>query len=730
MIERIKLDGINIGPKIILSFVVVAFLVGVTGAVGYYSVGTVDEKAHLVADNAEKMDATSELTLGIEKQQEAILYAQLGQGKKAEELFTEGDEQFKSGIETLQSKELSPPKAAKVRSIKRTHEEYGSVATKIFEATQAGNIELAAQKAPRAEEIGTQIKGDAAGLKAQEQGALDQRVAAADSTAQTAKMELIGLTLIAFIIAIILGLFVTKRITDPITQLSDAATAGSNGDLSIDVDDHVENDELGQMIDAFSEMQTNLRTIFDDLEDVSNGLATGQFERNIDTAYPGTYGQLMTNLDAATDQLDDSFTEIQRASERLSEQNLDQSIETDKVGRYGTVLESLEEGVMEMNESLTTVQEIADDVAESSEETATTAEAVDEASQEVAASVEEVQQASEEVAESVQKISVGAESQSNDLRGVADEMNDMSATVEEIASSAEEVSMTAQTAVERSQEGQQYASEATEEISAIESQADEAAAQVKTLDHKMEEISEIVDLITNIAEQTNLLALNASIEAARAGEAGEGFAVVADEIKSLAEDVSEATTEIESQIDEIQSTTTETVEGMETMTERVDRGSETIEDAIEKFDEIAQAVSEAESGVEEISTATDDQAASSQEVVAMVDDVASVSEQTATEASSVSAATEEQTSSLAAVSDTAEELSRLSDSSTAERLSELSETLRKEVAQFDLENNWTSDTDHTMGVETPSVPAGPSAPTETHSASRAQTDGGESGLND
>jgi len=82
MIERIKLDGINIGPKIILSFCSCGVPSRRTGAVGYYSVGTVDEKAHLVADNAEKMDATSELTLGIEKQQEAILYAQLGQGKK------------------------------------------------------------------------------------------------------------------------------------------------------------------------------------------------------------------------------------------------------------------------------------------------------------------------------------------------------------------------------------------------------------------------------------------------------------------------------------------------------------------------------------------------------------------------------------------------------------------------------------------------------------------------
>jgi len=69
--------------------------------------------------------------------------------------------------------------------------------------------------------------------------------------------------------------FVTKRITDPITQLSDAATAGSNGDLSIDVDDHVENDELGQMIDAFSEMQTNLRTILTTSKMLAMGLQQG-----------------------------------------------------------------------------------------------------------------------------------------------------------------------------------------------------------------------------------------------------------------------------------------------------------------------------------------------------------------------------------------------------------------------------------------------------------------------
>ena len=78
-------------------------------------------------------------------------------------------------------------------------------------------------------------------------------------------------------------------------------------------------------------------------------------------------------------------------------------------------------------------------------------------------------------------------------------------------------------------------------------------ASMAALSSSTAEIAGLVRFIESVASQTNLLALNATIEAARAGESGRGFAVVASEVKSLAQQVSNATGEIRSKVDAIQS---------------------------------------------------------------------------------------------------------------------------------------------------------------------------------
>ncbi|WP_135827807.1 methyl-accepting chemotaxis protein [Halorussus halobius] len=513
------------------------------------------------------------------------------------------------------------------------------------------------------------------------------------------------LLLLGGILVVVLGLGykAAEYFSTPIEGVRDRATALAEGRFDEEIEVDAGDDEIGELVDAFDEMQGNLRRQVDELRSVSRGLGEGELDQDVDTDLPGEYGAIMTDIEEGIDRLQTGFGEIRRASRNVKAGELDQDVDTDLPGEYGAVLADLESGVDQLGRSFDRIrdasqqlrdgrldQDLDDDLpgqygevmadldAGLAEVERSLAEVKDLADQfagvsdQTATSAEEIDAASQETAESVEEIAYGAERQTEKLQTAAGEMNDLSATIEEVASSADGVVDTASEAAALADRGREHAADATEEIAAIESEADAAVGQVEGLEDQIKEINEIVGLITEIAEQTNLLALNASIEAARAGEAGEGFAVVADEIKQLASEAGDATDEVEELIDEIQDSADDTVGDMRSMQRRVETGSETIEDAIDMFDDIADVAEEAEHGVEEISDAADDQAVSTEQVVAMVDEVSSVSQQTAAEASTVSSATEEQT---AAINDV---------SRNVKTVSESARTLKELVDQFEV----------------------------------------------
>ncbi|TNE62479.1 MAG: methyl-accepting chemotaxis protein [Alphaproteobacteria bacterium] len=120
------------------------------------------------------------------------------------------------------------------------------------------------------------------------------------------------------------------------------------------------------------------------------------------------------------------------------------------------------------------------------------------------------------------------------------------AMVQTVAAAAEELNASFQEIAQSVAMSRNAADRTYEETTA-------ANASTQKLTDAAGAMNRIAVLIEDIAEQINLLALNATIESARAGDAGRGFAVVASEVKTLANQVANATGHITGEINSMQS---------------------------------------------------------------------------------------------------------------------------------------------------------------------------------
>ena len=186
-------------------------------------------------------------------------------------------------------------------------------------------------------------------------------------------------------------------------------------------------------------------------------------------------------------------------------------------------------------------------------------------------------------------------------------------TVQSVAAAAEEFEASAQE-IARSME------KSKDDVLKARSDADAADQFAQQLAAAAESMGSIVQVITDIAGQINLLALNATIESARAGEAGKGFAVVASEVKSLANQVADATQRISSEITDMQSVSN---------------------DVAGQLDGIKSSVQSVESSVMSVSSAVEEQAATSLEITRSMQIASTAVEDINTNLDTISAAVDE-----------------------------------------------------------------------------------------
>ncbi len=214
------------------------------------------------------------------------------------------------------------------------------------------------------------------------------------------------------------------------------------------------------------------------------------------------------------------------------------------------------------------------------------------------------------VDDNLEKIVVAVSEVSEQASSAATASGQTSSTVQSVASAAEEFQSSAQE-IARSMELSRS------EVTNVMEEAKNADQSTKQLTDGAMAMNNIVEVINDIAGQINLLALNATIESARAGDAGKGFAVVASEVKSLANQVANATTQISNEIT-----------GMQTISN----------DVVERLSSIRTAVVAVESSVTSVAGAVEEQSATTQEITTSMQAAATAVDEINTGLGSISGA--------------------------------------------------------------------------------------------
>ena len=329
----------------------------------------------------------------------------------------------------------------------------------------------------------------------------------------------IGIIIAAVIVAIMIGLFLSRIITTPLLAVQKVSESIAKGEIeqNVQID---RKDEIGQLGQAFTRMIEYIKEVARTAETIAGGNLKVKVEpKSKDDLLNNSMTKMIVNLQKMIGDIKTSSNQVASSAEEIS-------------ASVVQITKGAEKQSSASEETSSTMVEMAGQIDNVSKSCQSLAMNVDETS----SSIQEMAASTTQMAKNAENMKVSVE--------------ETSATIEQMTTSIKAVAEKVKVVDTVSSETSKVANEGGQELSRV----------INGIGASSKDIGKIVKIIEEIADQTNLLALNAAIEAARAGDAGKGFAVVAEEVKSLAERSMNSIKEISSYVEVVQKDTGQAVE--------------------------------------------------------------------------------------------------------------------------------------------------------------------------
>ncbi|MEM1368210.1 MAG: methyl-accepting chemotaxis protein, partial [Cyanobacteria bacterium P01_H01_bin.15] len=385
----------------------------------------------------------------------------------------------------------------------------------------------------------------------------------------------LAVTVIAGVISTAMVLVVSRRLSRPLSSLSDVATEVSDGNFDITAPE-VGTFETRTLGSSFNSLVSNVKEL------------------------------LQKQVQSAEEQRQQR-QELEQGVNRLMEE-VEPAVDGDLTIRAG-----LQEGDVGI------VADLFNAIIENLQDTA----------QQVTQSVSKVNSSLTTNQQAVLALSDNAIAEVEEVNNTLEYVEQMNESVELVSTNAERTALIADAAFTSAQQGNQAMTETVKSVLDLRTTVGETAKKMKQLGESAQKISQVVALIDEISLKTNLLAINASVEATRAGELGQGFTAVAEQVGSLATQSASAAKEIAQIVADIQLETQEVGQAMEQGTSQVVQSTRQVEASQERLADVLARSQEISTLMKSISNSTVTQSETAKIVNKLMQQIAETSNERA-----------------------------------------------------------------------------------------------------
>ena len=513
-------NNLNIGKKLMISFMLIVFIAGLMGVVGIHNIKEIE-----MSD--QQLYEVNTIPLG-DLAKAAMSYQQIRVlvGQSIIETDKEKKKQYRTSIDELHNKmnmELaefeqsikSPMVRQEFNKLKIIQGKWSVILDEALRLIQAGDNQAAyAIYAGQGNQFSlelTQLIDRLIDLQMAHAGE-KARSNSAETEATVKNMAiLLG---IGFLAAMSLAVFITRKITEPVKELQNLMSQVEDGNLTI-TGKASSQDEIGQLTLSFNKLIETMHQMTKEIYDTVIVLNQSS-------------NSMLMVAEVVASNSEEMSAVINSASESTEEINISVTYEAN--------------ASLELNGNIHSISV---------------------ATEEISSTIHSLASASEQASVSLDQVSSLIEKISGGISLVAGSAKDVSSSVSDVVIAVKEINLSLNEVEKNCQQSITVAKDA-------ELRAQETTIIIENLSGVSKQIGKVVNLINDIADQTNMLALNAAIEAAGAGDAGRGFAVVANEVKELAKQTSGATDEIRTQIEAMQDKMQEAVQAVCGITQVID----------------------------------------------------------------------------------------------------------------------------------------------------------------